>query len=629
MLSSVLVIVPFLSGVFSANDWNTPCVNGECSYDLPTTNGPSGTLKIWGSENAITDITPAAHWQILGCNQTTLSQNIRLVCMNDDPSSLCGHLDQNTGAVNKIVRLPENCGANAFARVSKFWVPDDQSIPSLIKTRLIRRDGNPPVVKALAIDTNFDAVDWSKVGKVNFAIHATSVPGAATDIQIPGSPRADKTFQIEPVTLNKSANLFNTSVNCGSTSASLSVDIDANVTAQPALTVSVEGTFIPPRLSKFDVVTGMTAQVSGALTVSAELTGHVDSGVIPLLNVGIPGMLTSHDFNCLLSSLLLPCILGFDFPEILTIGPSFQLNAQFVGDVQLSMDLSVGINFDVNNAQLIFPPNSATPDSSAFSIGDTPLSLSAAPGVQATGTLTAHLIPSLNLGVTAFGSKANANIFLALDTSAELVLNLDASAQINSTQSVGTDSRTISLVPTSTQSIGTDSTTISRVPTSTQSVGTDSAIIPPVLYPTQSVDNDSTTSVTASSVDGCATTDTSTPVESDTAVVAYIKRDHPTVTESFGGCVQVNGGINVNAGAQGDFFGEISIHPSLTPLTQNPKKCFGDGASIGPALTKRWMRRTVSARLQRRFPFSCPIPGLSALESVADEEVSSSSTTEV
>jgi hypothetical protein len=177
----------------------------------------------------------------------------------------------------------------------------------------------------------------------------------------------------------------------------------------------------------------------------------------------------------------------------------------------------------------------------------------------------------LNLGVTAFGSKANANIFLALDTSAELVLNLDASAQINSTQSVGTDSRTISLVPTSTQSIGTDSTTISLVPTSTQSVGTDSAIIPPVLYPTQSVDNDSKTSVTASSVDGCATTDTSTPVESDTAVVAYIKRDHPTVTESFGGCVQVNGGINVNAGAQGDFFGEISIHPSLTPLTQNPK----------------------------------------------------------
>lgn len=104
----------------------------------------------------------------------------------------------------------------------------------------------------------------------------------------------------------------------------------------------------PVQLSKFEVVTDMTAQVSGALTVSAELTvrfgpinvmspkfywfkqGHVDSGAIPLLNVGVPGMLTSHDFNYLLSSLLLPCILGFDFPEILTVGPSFQVCGVFM-----------------------------------------------------------------------------------------------------------------------------------------------------------------------------------------------------------------------------------------------------------------------------------------------------------
>lgn len=154
----------------------------------------------------------------------------------------------------------------------------------MIKTRLVRRDGNPPVVKALAIDTNFDAVDWSKcamllfltfsclndslkfrIGKVNFAINAASVPGEATDIRTPGSrrapeshrgspaARADKPFQINPVTLNKSANLFNTSVNCGSTSASLSVDIDANVAVQPALTLSVDGTFIPPRVCPMPV----------------------------------------------------------------------------------------------------------------------------------------------------------------------------------------------------------------------------------------------------------------------------------------------------------------------------------------------------------------------------------------
>jgi hypothetical protein len=48
-----------------------------------------------------------------------------------------------------------------------------------------------------------------------------------------------------------------------------------------------------------------------------------------------------------------------------------QIAAQFVGDIQLTMDLSVGLNFNVNNAQLTFPPNSNAPDPNAFSIGDT------------------------------------------------------------------------------------------------------------------------------------------------------------------------------------------------------------------------------------------------------------------
>jgi hypothetical protein len=49
-----------------------------------------------------------------------------------------------------------------------------------------------------------------------------------------------------------------------------------------------------------------------------------------------------------------------------------QVDAQFVGDVDLSMDMTVGINFDVNNAQLTFPPDDSNkPDSNAFSIGDT------------------------------------------------------------------------------------------------------------------------------------------------------------------------------------------------------------------------------------------------------------------
>jgi hypothetical protein len=66
------------------------------------------------------------------------------------------------------------------------------------------------------------------------------------------------------------------------------------------------------KLSTVTAVAGMTAQVSGSLTVAASLTvnfvfvsfarlsvffkGHIDSGKITLFNVGIPGQSMCSDF---------------------------------------------------------------------------------------------------------------------------------------------------------------------------------------------------------------------------------------------------------------------------------------------------------------------------------------------
>ncbi|KAJ7616313.1 hypothetical protein DFH06DRAFT_1013030 [Mycena polygramma] len=473
----LLALVPLLAaGANALNDWTVPCTSGECSYDLlGTNNSSSGSLKIWGSNNAITDITKAAGWEILGCNSSALAQDIRLVCTDDpdDPNSKCSHLYQEIGAVNKIVRLPENCGASAFARVSKSWVPEDQSIPAAVRRSLVRRDGKAPVVKALALDTNFDAVDYSKTGPVNIAIQGANVPGVPTDIQTPSSRRArtthrrkatsavkgaatkaeskvvdgatkaasavkgaatkveskakavanntidvSKDINLKPLTFDKSVNLINSQINCGKTSASLQVDMDANANAQATLSVAATGTIVPPKLTSMGVIAGMTADVTGTMTMTADVTGHVDSGKITLVNLGIPGAFLSPTSHC-----------SLDFPGILTVGPSFTLSAQVVGDVDVVMDMTVGLNFNVDNAQLAFPPDDKNkPLSSAFTIGDTPLTLNAAPDVSATGTLTAHLIPSLNLGVSALGGKAKANIFLNLDTNAALEMNLDGSA---------------------------------------------------------------------------------------------------------------------------------------------------------------------------------------------------------
>jgi hypothetical protein len=79
-------------------------------------------------------------------------------------------------------------------------------------------------------------------------------------------------------------------------------------------------TMLPVQVTTFEAVAGMTAQVFGGLTVSAELSvslsyyccvllshpasvkGHVDSGPITLLNVGIPGITVSNGSNRLLIS---------------------------------------------------------------------------------------------------------------------------------------------------------------------------------------------------------------------------------------------------------------------------------------------------------------------------------------
>ncbi|KAJ7620340.1 hypothetical protein FB45DRAFT_754865 [Roridomyces roridus] len=460
--TSFLALIPFILGVNAANDWNVPCTTGSCAWDLPA-GSASGTMKIWGSNTAISDITTAANWQILGCNSTALSQSVRLVCMNDpeDPDSLCSHLYGNSGAVNKIIRLPTDCGAGPFARVSQWGTSNDQSIPASVNKRLTRRAGNPPVVHVLAMDTNFDAVDYSKTGAVNIAIQGANVPGAPNTIagagsgsqrrsrtrlesaakseatkvknaagkvesaakavatKVEGAAKAavtatnntvdvNHTFNLPPITFDKSKNLLSKSIQCGPVGATISADVDANANAQMTVSLAATGTIIPPKLTDFGVVAGMSGSAAGTMTINADVTGSLDSGLITLVNLGVP---------------------GFDIPGIFTVGPSFQVNAELTGDVDVAMAMTLGVNLNLNNAQLAFPPGAADPTASnAFSLGDTPITLNAAPNVDATGTITAHLIPSLNLGISALGKKADATISLSLDANAGLTMNLDGSA---------------------------------------------------------------------------------------------------------------------------------------------------------------------------------------------------------
>lgn len=134
--------------VRALNDWSVPCISGACSYgkvsktcyltwsshlkihrsaqyarDLFGNTGnrkwchrlrlsfTSTVLLQWGS--AISDITTAAGWEILGCDQNAMEQDIRLVCTSS--ATACDHLYSSGGAEGKIVRLPESVSHVSWA----------------------------------------------------------------------------------------------------------------------------------------------------------------------------------------------------------------------------------------------------------------------------------------------------------------------------------------------------------------------------------------------------------------------------------------------------------------------------------------------------------------------------------
>ncbi|KAJ7049580.1 hypothetical protein C8F01DRAFT_1069029 [Mycena amicta] len=631
MLSSTtfFVLLPFIAGIHAINDWTVPCTTGSCSYDLPRNNEAvsSGSLKIWGGVDAITDITNAADWEILDCDPTALAQDIRLVCKTDpdDPNSKCGHLYQNIGAVNKIVRLPENCGANAFARIAKAWVPDDQSIPEAVQKRLVRRTGVPPVVKALHIDTNFDAVQWSQTGMVNIALQGVNVPGldmsvtntgsqarrvsrrgsgrgvtarglfgkikdglskagdaikdgaeavggavttaaddtadaakaaaqavsdeakkAADDAAAAAKSVADEAKKVadevknktsvdlnkssdKSISFDKSFNLLHDDISCGADTLSLNVDMAASADMQATVSLIALGTVIPPELSKFSVAALMNGHIGGSLDITADITGSLTSGPKTVFEVGIP---------------------GFDFPGIFKLGPSFSVLAQIGGQVDIHMDMVLGVTMDLTNTTMSFPPDSGNNSSgNSVSLGDSPLTLNAAPNIQATGVITATLTPKLSFGISALGGKGQAEVFFEFPVTGELTLDLDSSGEVVKNKNGG-------------------------------------------------------------------------------AAEAGASADPTPAPLSFGGCVNVAANVNINFGADGNFFGLFSKVVSQVLFNKDFqifRKCFGDQANSTTSATDTTANATTSTNdttantttsrrslpdttsFERRIGFTCPI----------------------
>ncbi|KAL0065776.1 hypothetical protein AAF712_007264 [Marasmius tenuissimus] len=99
--------------------------------------------------------------------------------------------------------------------------------------------------------------------------------------------------------------------------------------------------------------------------------------------------------------------------------------------MDIKADINVTLAYSVKDAKLTFPPRDDSEKSGGqFEPTDSPLKISVAPSVSSKAVVEAHLIPTLLLGVKMFKflGGAGANVFIDLDGSATVTMNVDANA---------------------------------------------------------------------------------------------------------------------------------------------------------------------------------------------------------
>ncbi|KLO17545.1 hypothetical protein SCHPADRAFT_886874 [Schizopora paradoxa] len=148
-----LFFFALLRWALGKNDWTKACLSGLCTFDTEEgLNTMGGTIEISGSPSAISDITPAAGWDILNCTDSTNNQTIVIVCT--DESLECDHIFQGS-AEDTIIRLPEHCGSGPFVRVAEHWIPN---LDSLSPDKFSKIKESSAQVHALRIDDNFEGM---------------------------------------------------------------------------------------------------------------------------------------------------------------------------------------------------------------------------------------------------------------------------------------------------------------------------------------------------------------------------------------------------------------------------------------------------------------------------------------
>ncbi|KAH7107473.1 hypothetical protein BKA62DRAFT_683505 [Auriculariales sp. MPI-PUGE-AT-0066] len=188
--SSSLLLPLFASAALATSA--TQC-RGSCNVEQHTVVGNQAphSVHINGPSHLVADISQPSGWEVIGCptDWSKGSTDVRLVCTNENAAESCEHLLED-GAENTVVRLPAACGTGPFARVARWDVAKDQSIPSgSVADHKLRRRNLKPQVFAARLDYNFAAIPTTR-GEVTFDIVAAHSPNIKDQIRSKNVARA-------------------------------------------------------------------------------------------------------------------------------------------------------------------------------------------------------------------------------------------------------------------------------------------------------------------------------------------------------------------------------------------------------------------------------------------------------
>ncbi|KAG9226940.1 hypothetical protein CCMSSC00406_0003387 [Pleurotus cornucopiae] len=436
ILPLVILALSLVSAASAFNDWSVPCFHGECAYDASSSTVGSGTVQLFGSPKGLTDITPAAGWVILDCDPNALDQTIRLVCMNEDEEA-CGHLFAHGGPQDKVVRLPESCGAGPFARIAHLSTAEDQSIPAHVSPKIVRRDGATPQVISLGVDTNWLSIDTENRGEIQFRIagingehpaghfhdgglhsredsktwfQSALVKVAKAAVAL-GEHFKDKPFFASDAngveaskTFDKTIPIFEKNATCGPLKGTLKVEVAAKGSIKGNIGFVAAGKLgKEPETDDMATLYRLTLDADASFTVIAKVAG---SEKRPIHILDLP--------------------LGpFVIPGIAEFGPKIVLDALGEAELQLTSDSVVGGNFNID-LQYVIPQKysqqvkDVLKQDALTKPKDSKFSLRAATDVVGTAKFKGHLIPKIQVGIKAFAHEAD--VYAKVDIWAALYL---------------------------------------------------------------------------------------------------------------------------------------------------------------------------------------------------------------